>query len=57
MRWCLSILSRHLLRGLLLYGASVGGSTRCHSEWVAADTAARRWDWSIPHRWYDAAHR
>ncbi|MCP2317239.1 hypothetical protein APR12_002579 [Nocardia amikacinitolerans] len=57
MRRRLSIVSRHLLRGLLLYGASVGGSTRCHSEWLAADTAARRWDWSIPHRWYDAAHR
>ncbi|MEV0028337.1 hypothetical protein [Nocardia sp. NPDC050793] len=57
MRARMSTLWRHLVRGVLLYGASVGGSTRCHDEWLAADTPEQHWDWSIPHRWYDAAHR
>ncbi|MEU2251553.1 hypothetical protein [Nocardia xishanensis] len=57
MRARMSTVWRHLVRGLLLYGVSVGGSTRCHDEWLRADTPAQQWDWSIPHHWYDAAHR
>ncbi|WP_431971925.1 hypothetical protein [Nocardia sp. bgisy134] len=57
MRARMSALWRHLVRGLLLYGASVGGSTRCHDEWLGADAPAQHRDWAIPHHWYDAAHR
>ncbi|WP_431952988.1 hypothetical protein [Nocardia lijiangensis] len=57
MRARISTLWRYLVGGLLLYGASVGGSPRCHAEWVGANTPAQHWDWSIPHHWYDAAHR
>jgi hypothetical protein len=52
---------RHLIRGLILIGACVGGSARCYVEWAAANPADGRdaecWDWSVPHQWYDAAHR
>ncbi|MGV9612833.1 hypothetical protein [Nocardia xishanensis] len=57
MRARMSTVWRHLVRGLLLHGVSVGGSTRCHDEWLRADTPEQQWDWSIPHHWYDAAHR
>lgn len=51
----------YLMDGLLLYGASAGGSTQCYMEVVrereAAARAAAAWDWSVPNEWYDVAHR
>lgn len=56
---------RYFMRGFLLYGAGVGGLMPCHDEWLRrcqdeerADALERdaQWDWSVPHRWYDAAH-
>ncbi|HLS77848.1 MAG TPA: hypothetical protein VK083_13765 [Nocardia sp.] len=56
---------RYFMRGFLLYGAGVGGLMPCYEEWLrrvedeerieAAEREAR-WDWTVPHRWYDAAH-
>ncbi|MET8655296.1 hypothetical protein [Nocardia aurea] len=48
---------RHIRRGLLLYGASVGGSMYCYQESVREEAEAKAWDWSIPNQWYDMAHR
>ncbi|MBF6354967.1 hypothetical protein IU449_10495 [Nocardia higoensis] len=56
---------RYFMRGFLLYGAGVGGLMPCYDEWLRrsqdeelADALghAAQWDWSVPHRWYDAAH-
>ncbi|MEV0296020.1 hypothetical protein [Nocardia sp. NPDC050710] len=51
------MLWRHIRRGLLLYGATVGGSMYCYLESEREESAVPQWDWSIPHRWYDMAHR
>ncbi|MFD0360163.1 hypothetical protein ACFQZZ_01720 [Nocardia sp. GCM10030253] len=52
---------RHLLRGLVLAGGCSGGSARCYVEWARDNPTdprlAERWDWSVPHQWYDVAHR
>ncbi|MGN2636600.1 hypothetical protein ACWEKT_06860 [Nocardia takedensis] len=50
---------RHVRRGLLLYGATVGGSMHCYQECLREEAEAEevRWDWTVPYRWYDAAHR
>ncbi|WP_054814579.1 hypothetical protein [Nocardia arizonensis] len=63
---------QHLRRGLLLYGAGVGGSVYCYQESIREQSAAKEdvarddstqiggevhWDWSVPHLWYDMAHR
>ncbi|CAM4312431.1 Secreted protein [Nocardia ninae] len=60
-RISLRLLWRHVLRGLVLCGACAGGSARCYTEWTRANPvhqpSAECWDWSIPHQWYDAAHR
>ncbi|PXX61009.1 hypothetical protein DFR70_109200 [Nocardia tenerifensis] len=52
---------RYLLRGLILCGACAGGSARCYLEWARENPADGQsvecWDWSVPHRWYEAAHR
>ena len=52
---------RHLIRGLLIYGACVGGSPLSYAEWArnkpGEPLSADHWDWSTPHRWYDTAHR
>ncbi|GAA5108874.1 hypothetical protein [Nocardia iowensis] len=54
---------RHLLRGLILCGACAGGSASSYFEWSRANPAKPAdppeecWDWSVPHQWYDMAHR
>ncbi|QIS05479.1 hypothetical protein F5X71_27030 [Nocardia brasiliensis] len=60
------VFRRHIVRGLLLYGACVGGSVRCfiEAERIEAARAGEpvefgtdEWDWSVPHQWYDIAHK
>ncbi|MEU7144931.1 hypothetical protein ABZ942_36200 [Nocardia sp. NPDC046473] len=60
-RISLHSLWRHVLGGLILCGACVGGSARCYVEWERENPVDRPstdcWDWSVPHQWYDTAHR
>ncbi|KIA61620.1 hypothetical protein [Nocardia vulneris] len=60
------VFRRHIVRGLLLYGACVGGSVRCFIEAERIEAARAQspvvpgpdaWDWSVPHQWYDIAHK
>ncbi|WP_405162681.1 hypothetical protein OG203_41485 [Nocardia sp. NBC_01499] len=53
---------RHVQRGLILFGSCAGGSGSCYLEWARENpidppSSKQCWDWSVPHQWYDTAHR
>ncbi|RDI44864.1 hypothetical protein [Nocardia mexicana] len=53
-----SVVLHHLVRGLIMLGAVACGSAEIfHAEYRQRHQPLPEPDWSIPHQWYDAAHR